>query len=232
MVEAVTPATASGFPPILMGFSNLAQPGLFDGLGVHRILHVVDIVDVAGTVELRHEKSISVPELVLHKRAVELLKTETAQLVLDPLQVVAVGVVATWDEAAGRGVEPIGAERTGLPASGGEHLTGNQTQLLTGDVGSKHSLLGREALISQVEDDFFTLDHLERGVACTPLLGHLCHRLFLRLRKQGFLKLTAQALVQQVLGNQKLAFKLIGNGFGLVLCIHLGKTCFGKLTKS
>ena len=81
-----------------MGVGYVGKPRLLDLPAVSWFLDVVDVMDVSGAVELWHEEGVSVPELVLYERSVELLESKGCKLVLDPLDVVSVWIVSAWNE--------------------------------------------------------------------------------------------------------------------------------------
>ena len=120
--------------PVVQPFSWAAatwsSQRLLDRPGVGGLLHVVDVVDVAGGVELGHEQRVAVPELGLDQRPVELLEAERAQLVLQPLEELAVGVLPSHEHPGGRHVDVVAAEGRALPGAGAQHLRGECPGLL------------------------------------------------------------------------------------------------------
>ena len=117
MVKLISPASASCISTVFMGLCNSAEPWFLDFLAVYRILYVVYIVDVTGRVELRHEKCVSIPELILHKWTVELFEAQGSKLILDPLEIVSIGIVTSRNKTGCGGIDSIGAEASVLPGT-------------------------------------------------------------------------------------------------------------------
>ena len=66
--------------------------GLIDGFGMSRIFDEIDVVDVSGRMELRHEQRIHVPKFGFDQRAAHLLKSHADELRFDGIQKFAVGM--------------------------------------------------------------------------------------------------------------------------------------------
>ncbi len=117
-------------------------------------------MDVSCTVELGHEESIAVPELVFYKRSVKLLKAQGCKLVLDPADVIAVGVVTAGDEAGDGGIQTVGSELRVLPCAGCKHGRGENPDFLTCDVGLQELFLGLLSLLCEGVDNIFPFGDL------------------------------------------------------------------------
>ena len=138
-----------------MGGCNVGEPGLLNFFAVDGILDVVDVMDVPCTVELGHEEGIAVPELVLNKRSVKLLKAQGCELVLDPADVISVRVVPAGDEAGDGGIEAVRPELRILPCAGCKHGRGQDPDFLTCDVGLQELFLGLLSLLREGVDHVF-----------------------------------------------------------------------------
>ena len=101
-VETVVPAAASGSTAVFVYCANVGQIRLFNALCVCRSLDTVDIVDVAGRMELRHEQRITVPKLSLYERTIEFLEAERTELVLDRLKELHVRVGSAGNDSCRR----------------------------------------------------------------------------------------------------------------------------------
>ncbi len=164
-----------------MGGGHLVQPRLLDLPGVRGAFQVVDIVDVAGGVELGHEEGVPVPELGLHQRAVELLEAQGGQLVLERLQERAVGILAAHLDALGWNIDVVPAEPRGLPRSGPQHLRGEAADFFPGSPGGLEPGPCLGAGRGDGEDHLFPLRAAEEASGCAALLGLGGRQLLLRL---------------------------------------------------
>ena len=131
-IERVAPAQASGRPAVLVGRSHLVEIRLLDRPGVSRSLGVVDVVDVPRRVELGHEQGVAVPELGLQKRPVELLESQGRQLVLEVLEKLDVGVLASRQDPLGWKLQVVAAKHPATPAAAAQGLGSDDPDLLPG----------------------------------------------------------------------------------------------------
>src|SRR4029079_3689121 len=89
---------------------------LRNGRGMGRLLDKIDVMDVARWVELRHEKSIHVPEFRLDQAPAHLLEAHTHQLRLHRIQKFAVRMLLSDSDAWRTEVDGVFPEPFGSPA--------------------------------------------------------------------------------------------------------------------
>ncbi len=114
-VEVIAPAGRAGPAAVLVRRGDLLSVGLLDLPAMRGVLHKIDVMNVAGRVELRHEQRVHVPEFVLHQGAAHLLKAHADELILHEIEELPVGMLPA-DADAGRAERDIvGAELLLLP---------------------------------------------------------------------------------------------------------------------
>ena len=115
-----------------MRSGNPLAERLLDLARTCRLFHEVDVVDVPGGMELRHEQSVHVPELVLHERAAHLFEAHADELVFDEIEEFPVGMFPADALPGGIEGDVVGAELLVLPAALLQHL-GREHRSFFGD---------------------------------------------------------------------------------------------------
>jgi len=132
-VEAVVPAAAARGTAVLVGLRDRREVGLLDELGLAGLGDLVDVVDVARGVELRHEQGVAVPEVGLDKRAVEFLEAEGAQFVLDAFEEADVRICPSGDDSRRLDGYVVSAEGPLLPVAALEERGRDRANFLAGN---------------------------------------------------------------------------------------------------
>ena len=105
-----------------MRLLHLLEEGFLDRRRVGGLLHEVDVMDVAGRMELRHIERVHVPELILDQRPSHLLKAHADELGLHQIQKLPVGMLFAHRDAGGTQADRIFAEANVAPAPVFQHL--------------------------------------------------------------------------------------------------------------
>src|SRR6056297_3953101 len=116
-----------------MSGRHLIEVGLLNFAGVARFVNVIDIVNIPGTVKLRHKQGIPVPELRLYQRTIKLLEAEGSQLVLYPMKILTIRITPPQQHPVRRSLNIVLTKTLPLPGTGGEHLGAKLPYLLAGN---------------------------------------------------------------------------------------------------
>ena len=185
-IETIVPTAALRGTAILVGRGDGGEIGLLDKFGLGRVGDIVDVMYIAGRVELGHEKSITVPEFRLDETAVEFLEAEGSELVLHALEEFYIGVATARDEAGSRRVYVVGPEGCALPEALLEDLGRDGADFLARDTLGAQFGRHRHTIGGELISYEFPLRRPKGRIAGAALPGDASHRELLGRGKLGF----------------------------------------------
>ena len=189
-VKRIIPAAASRIAAVFVCGGYVRQKGLVDFFRIHRIFYVINVVNVARRVELRHKQRVAVPKFRFDKRPVEFFKAERSEFIFYAFQKRHVGVCAAGYDARRRNADIVRAEACAFPFAGSEQLRRYFSDFVSGNAGFFKRFGNRRARSGKFIRNRFALDDFKRTVRRTALFCKACNNVLFFGRKRIPVELT------------------------------------------